>query len=131
MYIDPIFKLPVDVKIKIDNIGGPSAGTMFALGIIDKLTPEDEANGVVIAGTGTMDVDGKVGPIGGIRLKLMGARNDGARWFIAPAEDCNEVVGHIPGGLHVVKVSTLHEARSAMVAIGAGRGGSLPTCSAG
>ena len=131
VYIDPTFKLPVDVKIKIENIGGPSAGTMFALGIIDKLTPEDEANGVVIAGTGTMDVDGKVGPIGGIRLKLMGARNDGARWFIAPAGDCDEVVGHIPGGLHVVKVSTLHEARLAMVAIGAGRGGSLPTCSSG
>jgi len=52
----------VDVSIEIENIGGPSAGTMFALGIIDKLTSEDEANGEVIAGTGTMSPEGTVGP---------------------------------------------------------------------
>ncbi|HEY5514785.1 MAG TPA: PDZ domain-containing protein [Pengzhenrongella sp.] len=126
--IDPVFDLPVHVTIKIDDIGGPSAGTMFALGIIDKLTPEDEANGVVIAGTGTMDVNGKVGRIGGIQQKLAGAWRDGAAWFIAPAGDCDEVVGHVPGRLRVVKVETLHDARAAMEAIGSGRGASLPTC---
>lgn len=128
VYIDPQFDLPVDVSIKIDDIGGSSAGMMFALGIIDKLTPEDEANGAVIAGTGTMDAVGRVGAIGGIQQKLAGARRDGAEWFLAPAANCDEVVGHVPDGLRVVKVETLHEAREAVVAIGAGQGDDLPTC---
>ncbi|MEN0129403.1 MAG: S16 family serine protease [Brevundimonas sp.] len=128
IYIDPAFDMPVDIEISIDGIGGPSAGTMFALGIIDKMTKADEANGVVIAGTGTMDVSGDVGPIGGIRQKLEGARRDGATWFLAPASNCNEVVGHVPDGLKVAKIATLHEAREAMTAIGAGKGATLPTC---
>ncbi|MCG2801996.1 MAG: PDZ domain-containing protein [Cellulomonas sp.] len=130
VYIDPTFDPPVDVKISIDGIGGPSAGTMFALGIIDRMTPQDEANGQVIAGTGTIDVTGAVGEIGGIRQKLAGAGRDGATWFLAPSGNCAEVVGHVPDGLRVVAVSTLHEAREAVVAIGAGDGGSLPTCTA-
>ncbi len=129
--IDPTFTFPVKVDISIEGIGGPSAGTMFALGIVDKLTPADEANGAHIAGTGTMDVTGEVGPIGGIRQKLVGARRDGAAWFLAPADNCNEVVGHVPAGLRVVKISTLADAVAAMTAIGAGNGGSLPTCTAG
>jgi PDZ domain-containing protein len=123
------FDFPVDVSIQIENIGGPSAGTMFALGIIDRMTPEDEVNGQVIAGTGTMDLAGQVGPIGGIRQKLDGALRDGATWFLAPADNCEEVVGHVPDGLQVAKVSTLAEARAAMVAIGDGEGSTLPTCS--
>jgi PDZ domain-containing protein len=130
VYIDPTFDLPVDVTIKIDQIGGSSAGTMFALGIIDKMTPEDEADGQVIAGTGTMDLNGAVGPIGGIRQKMAGALRDGADWFLAPASNCDEVVGHVPDGLTVVKIATLHEAREAVAAIGAGEAGDLPTCTA-
>ena len=126
--VDTTFDFPVDVDIQIEDIGGPSAGTMFALGIIDKLTPQDEANGQVIAGTGTMDTTGTVGPIGGIRQKLNGALRDGASWFLAPAANCDEVVGHVPDGLRVVKVATLAEAYDAVVAIGAGDGDSLPTC---
>lgn len=129
--INPTFSPPIDVKIKIDDIGGSSAGTMFALGIIDKLTPDDEVNGQVVAGTGTMDISGDVGPIGGIRQKLVGARRDGATWFLAPADDCAEVVGHVPDGLRVVRIATLHEAREAIVAIGAGTADALPTCTAG
>ena len=128
LFIDPTFDFPVDVSIKIDDIGGPSAGTMFALGIIDRLTPEDEANGKVIAGTGTIDLTGDVGPIGGIQQKLLGARRDGARWFLAPAANCTEVVGHVPSGLTVLKVATLHEARKAVVAIGDGTAASVPRC---
>lgn len=128
--IDPSFDLPVDVSIKIDDIGGPSAGMMFALGIVDKLTPEDEAHGAVIAGTGTIDVDGAVGEIGGIRQKFYGAQRDGATWFLAPRANCKDVLGAVPSGLHVVKVSTLHEARQAVEAIGAGKGSTLPTCTA-
>lgn len=128
VFIDPTFDLPVDVTISIDDIGGPSAGTMFALGIVDKMTPEDEANGKDIAGTGTIDVTGEVGPIGGIRQKLAGAERDGATWFLAPASNCDEVVGHVPDGLRVVRISTLHEAREAITAIGAGTAADLPTC---
>jgi PDZ domain-containing protein len=129
IFIDPTFHPPIDVKISIDNIGGPSAGTMFALGIVDLLTPADEAGGQVIAGTGTISITGDVGAIGGIRQKMAGAVRDGARWFLAPTSNCAEVVGHVPHGLHVVKVSTLHEAREAVAAIGAGKGETLPTCS--
>jgi Lon-like protease len=128
VFIDPAFDMPVDITISIEGIGGPSAGTMFALGIIDKMTKQDEANGVVIAGTGTIDVSGQVGPIGGIRQKLEGARRDGAAWFLAPASNCGEVVGHVPDGLHVAKITTLNDAREAMTAIGAGKGESLATC---
>ena len=130
VYIDPSFDPPVDVSIRIDQIGGSSAGTMFALGIIDKLTPEDEADGEVIAGTGTMDLNGAVGPIGGVRQKMAGALRDGADWFLAPADNCAEVVDHVPDGLRVVRIETLHEAREAVEAIGAGDAADLPTCTA-
>ncbi|GIJ00395.1 hypothetical protein Slu03_27720 [Sediminihabitans luteus] len=128
VYLDQQFDLPVDVQIQIEDIGGPSAGTMFALGIIDKLTPEDEANGHVIAGTGTMSVDGQVGAIGGIRQKLYGAQRDGATWFLAPTSNCNEVVGNVPDGMHVTAVSTLTEALAAVTAIGQDDTDGLPTC---
>lgn len=128
VFIDPAFDMPVEVTISIDDIGGPSAGTMFALGIIDKMTPEDEANGKDIAGTGTIDVTGEVGPIGGIRQKLAGSVRDGATWFLAPAANCDEVVDHVPDGLRVVRIETLHEAREAITAIGAGAADDLPTC---
>jgi PDZ domain-containing protein len=128
VFIDPRYDFPVDVSIEIENIGGPSAGTMFALGIIDKLTPEDEANGQIIAGTGTMSPEGTVGPIGGIEQKLYGAVRDDAEWFLAPAGNCDQVVGNVPDGLNVVKVATLAEARDAVEQIGRGEGGDLPTC---
>ncbi|WP_370375372.1 PDZ domain-containing protein [Isoptericola sp. b515] len=128
--IDPVYDFPVDVTIQIEDIGGPSAGTMFALGIVDLLTPEDELGGVVMAGTGTMDVDGRVGPIGGIEQKMYGALRDGATWFLAPSDNCPQVVGHVPDGLDVVSVGTLAEARDAMEAIGAGETSDLPSCEA-
>jgi PDZ domain-containing protein len=126
--IDPTFDMPVDVRIQIENVGGPSAGTMFALGIINTLTEVDETGGVPIAGTGTMDLDGNVGPIGGIAQKMVGARDDDAEWFLAPVDNCGEVVGAEPRGLGVVAVATLAEARAAVEAIGAGDGDTLRTC---
>ena len=127
--IDPTFHFPFSVTISIDGIGGPSAGTMFALGIVDKLTPADKTNGQRIAGTGTIDVTGQVGAIGGIRQKMVGAARAGATWFLAPKSNCDEVAGHVPAGLRVVAVSTLKDAVTAMTAIGAGTGSTLPTCS--
>jgi PDZ domain-containing protein len=129
IYITPDFDFPFDVKIQIENIGGPSAGMMFALGIIDTLTPGDLTGGKDIAGTGTIDADGTVGPIGGIRQKLVGARRAGADYFLAPADNCNEVVGHVPDGLHIVKVGTLDQARTDVEAIAKGDTSGLAGCS--
>lgn len=117
-----------DVSMHIEDIGGPSAGMMYALGLVDKLTPENETNGVTVAGTGTIDKTGNVGAIGGIDLKMIGALQDGATWFLAPEENCDEVVGHVPNGLRDVKVSTLEEAYTALVKIGKGEADSLPHC---
>lgn len=118
------------VSMHVDSIGGPSAGMMYTLGLIDKLTPADESGGKTIAGTGTIDKKGDVGRIGGIRLKMLGAKRDGATWFLAPADNCGEVAGNVPDGLRDVKVSTLDEAYRALVAIGKGQGDDLPHCEA-
>ncbi|NTV38730.1 MAG: PDZ domain-containing protein [Demequinaceae bacterium] len=127
--IDPTFDLPIHVKVDIDRVGGPSAGMMFALAIMDKLTPEDELRGAKIAGTGEIYVDGKVYPIGGIRYKLDGARAAGAEYFLAPVDNCPDVMGHIPAGLSVYAVNDLTDAYDAIVAIGQGKTEGLPTCS--
>jgi Lon-like protease len=124
-------RFPFTVKIQLTNVVGPSAGLMFALGIVDKLTPGDLTGGRQIAGTGEIGSDGTVSPIGGIGEKMMGARHVGATWFLAPADNCDEVVGRVPAGLRVVKVSTLHGAREAVEAIASGgsAAAALPSCS--
>lgn len=118
------------VTMHVDSIGGPSAGMMYTLGLIDKLTPANESGGKTIAGTGTIDKDGKVGRIGGIALKMLGAKRDGATWFLAPASNCSDVAGRVPDGLRDVKVATLDEAYQALVAIGKGQADDLPHCEA-
>jgi PDZ domain-containing protein len=128
VFLDPKFTFPFTVKIDIPDVSGPSAGMVFALGIIDTLTPGDLTGGKRIAGTGTIDADGTVGPIGGIQQKLVGARQAGADYFLAPSVNCDEVRGHVPDGLQVVRVSTLTDARRAMEAIAGNRAGSLPAC---
>ncbi|MBG6054709.1 PDZ domain-containing protein [Salinibacterium sp. CAN_S4] len=123
------YDFPIDVRIQLENVGGPSAGMMFALGIIDKLTEGELNGGENIAGTGTISGSGEVGPIGGIQQKLYGARSAGASWFLAPASNCNEVTGHIPDGLTVFSIATLDEALDALTAIESGTStSSLPTC---
>ena len=123
------FTFPFEVKISLDKVGGPSAGMMFALGILDTVTPGDLTGGKHIAGTGTITPDGAVGPIGGIAQKMQGARSGGATLFLAPAANCDDVVGHIPDGLQVVKVETLAEARKAVELAASGDDTSgLPAC---
>jgi len=122
------FVFPTKVSINAGDVGGPSAGMMFSLAIYDKLTPGSLTGGLKIAGTGTINSVGQVGPIGGIQQKLVGAKRGGAAWFLAPADNCNEVVGHVPEGLKVVKVATFTEARDAVKAIAAKNTTSLPTC---
>lgn len=125
------FVFPIQVTIQLNNVGGPSAGMMFALGIIDKLTPGQLNAGKHIAGTGTIDAEGNVGAIGGIRQKMWGAVDAGATYFLAPDTNCDEVVGHIPSGLRVFSVKTLDDSLTVLDAVRAGTSlDKLPTCTA-
>ena len=114
------YTFPIDVTIQLENVGGPSAGQMFALGIIDKLTSGNLNGGKDVAGTGTITAQGEVGPIGGIRQKMWGARSSGAQYFLAPAENCDEVTGHIPPGLTVFAVKTLDDSLADLKVVAAG-----------
>lgn len=122
------YRAEFPIVFALDDIGGPSAGMMFALAIVDKLTPEDLTGGGHVAGTGTIDPTGAVGAIGGIRQKLAGARGAGATLFLMPEVHCEEAAGHVPDGLTVVPVTTLQGALDALAAWRAGE--SLPTCPA-
>ncbi len=115
------YDFPFRVEIKLQDVGGPSAGMMFALGIIDEITPGKLNGGKHVAGTGTITADGEVGPIGGIRQKLYGAKDAGATVFLAPADNCDEVVGHVPDGLDVYKVATLDQAVTDLQTIASGK----------
>ncbi|MFC9622129.1 PDZ domain-containing protein [Streptomyces sp. NPDC056930] len=122
---------PFRIDIKLADVGGPSAGLMFSLGIIDKLTPTDLTGGKFIAGTGTIDDKGKVGPIGGINMKLVGARDAGARYFLTPNDNCKAAASDTPSGLTLVKVKTIDDAKKSLEKIRAGDTADLPSCSAG
>jgi PDZ domain-containing protein len=120
--------------IKIDNnvgrsVGGPSAGTMFALAIYDKLTPGSLTGGKKIAGTGEMTPDGTVGPIGGVRQKMAGAANDGATIFLVPAANCAEAADGDDHGLELVKVTKLDDAISSLEALAKDPKAKVPSCS--
>jgi len=117
-----------EVRISLDEVGGPSAGLMFALGIVDKLTPEPLADGRTVAGTGSIDASGGVGPIGGIRQKLIAAREIGASVFLVPADNCREAAGQAPEGLELVRVETLAGAVEGLTALSEGR--EPPRCTA-
>jgi PDZ domain-containing protein len=120
------YAFPFSVKIRVGEIGGPSAGLMFALGIIDKLTPDNLTHGKFIAGTGVISVNGAVGPIGGIQQKMAGARQAGATIFLTPAANCPDTAGAVPAGMRLIKVSTLGGAVSALSSLAAG--GQVPSC---
>lgn len=122
----PTYKFPFNVKINLSDIGGPSAGMMFALGIIDKLTPDNLTGGKFIAGTGEIEANGAVEPIGGIQQKMAGARSAGATIFLTPAANCVNTNGAVPSGLRLVKVSSLAQAVSDLQAIKAGK--PVPSC---
>ena len=119
--IDINYSADYGIEFGVTGVGGPSAGTMFAIGIIDKLTPGALTKGKTIAGTGTIDPKGNVGEIGGIQQKLIGARDAGAVLFLAPQSNCKDVVGHIPNGLTVAAVSTLDEAMAAINTFNSGK----------
>ncbi|MDF3297988.1 YlbL family protein [Streptomyces tropicalis] len=121
---------PFTIDIKLADVGGPSAGLMFSLGIYDKLTPGSLTGGKFVAGTGTIDDDGKVGPIGGIDMKTVGARDKGAQYFLTPADNCAAAAKDTPAGLTLVKVGTIGDALGALKDIRTGRTADLPKCTA-
>jgi Lon-like protease len=120
------YVFPFPVTITIGNIGGPSAGLIFALGIIDKITPDNLTGGRFIAGTGEIEANGTVDPIGGIQQKMAAAQAAGATVFLAPAGNCRDTAGAVPAGLRVVKVSSLSGAIKALQELKAGK--RAPAC---
>lgn len=125
------YTFPFQIDIKLADVGGPSAGLMFTLGLIDRLTPGDMTGGEFVAGTGTINEEGEVGPIGGIAMKTIGARENGAEYFLTPADNCATASEHIPDGLTLVKVRTLDDAVDALEDIREGRTSELPSCEKG
>lgn len=120
------YEFPIDVEIALEDVGGPSAGLIFALGVIEKLSATDLTGGQVVAGTGTITANGDVGSIGGIRHKMYGALDDGATLFLAPAGNCNDVRGHVPEGLTVIPVVNLSDAVESLALAAAGK--PTPAC---
>jgi PDZ domain-containing protein len=125
------YEAAFDIEFADSNVGGPSAGMMFSLGIIDMLTEGQLNGGKHVAGTGTIDPEGNVGPIGGIQQKMVGALEAGAGLMLAPQDNCVDVVGNIPGGLTVVPVSTLSQARDTVEKWVADPDAQFPQCGDG
>lgn len=121
----------VKVDLELADIGGPSAGLLFSLGIVDKLGGDgsggDLTGGRNIAGTGTITSDGKVGEVGGVPLKTQAARRDGATVFLVPKGECSQAQAELPDGLRLVPVTTLKDAVQALQAL-AQKGGKVPSC---
>jgi PDZ domain-containing protein len=123
MGISGVDRADVNFKttIHLQDVGGPSAGLIFSLAIVDRLTGDDLAGGKPIAGTGEIDVKGNVGPIGGITFKLVAASEDGAKTFLVPADNCAEAKADPPAGLQLVKVENLSGAVQALKDLKAGK----------
>jgi PDZ domain-containing protein len=129
--IQPVYHFPFKVSVHIDqNIGGPSAGLMFALSIYDTLTPGSLTGGAVVAGTGEIDGLGNVGEIGGIQQKIAGARHDGAQLFLVPPANCAEAITSNHGSMRLAKAATLKSAIASVTAWGKNHDAPLPQCTA-
>ncbi|MTE20914.1 PDZ domain-containing protein [Streptomyces sp. TRM43335] len=122
---------PFEIDIELADVGGPSAGLMFALGIVDKLSEEDLTGGEFVAGTGTIDGEGEVGPIGGIGMKTIAARDKGAKYFLTPEANCEAAARDVPEGLTLVRVGSLDDALEALEHVRSGNTDALPSCAAG
>lgn len=122
----------VEIDLQLENVGGPSAGLLFTLGVIAKLDGDGRGDsltgGRTIAGTGTIDADGDVGPVGGVPLKTQAAARDGATVFLVPEAECADAQTDLPEGLRLVPVSDLDSALDALKALD--DGGSVPACPA-
>ena len=112
---------PFDVDIAVADVGGPSAGLMLTLGILDLVGEEDLTGGAVVAGTGTIDAEGAVGPIGGVQLKMVSAGKIGADLFLVPAGNCEDALAAPRTGLTLARVASLDDALAALADLRAGR----------
>jgi PDZ domain-containing protein len=112
---------PFDVDIQVEDVGGPSAGLMLTLGILDLVGDDDLTGGALVAGTGTIDAEGQVGPIGGIPLKMVAAREIGAQLFLVPAGNCAEALSAPDPGYPLARVADLDDALTALADFEAGR----------
>ena len=127
----PGFTFPFKVNVDIgEGIGGPSAGLLFSLGIYDTLTPGSLTDGKVVAGTGTIDPDGNVGPIGGIQQKIAAARDAKAKIFLVPPDNCDEALGGARGDMELVKATTLDDAIQSIEKWTKDPNADLPKCEA-
>ncbi|WP_233580898.1 hypothetical protein [Streptomyces triticirhizae] len=122
----------VEVELNLSDVGGPSAGLLFSLGVVALLDGDgsggDLTGGEVIAGTGTIDAEGRVGAVGGVPLKTHAARNDGATVFLVPRDECSAAEGNAPDGLRLVPVETLEGAVDSLRALASGDEGAVPSC---
>ena len=109
-----------DIKISLGDVGGPSAGLMFALAVVDKLSPGALTGGRFVAGTGAIDATGDVSPIGGIPFKMEAARDAGATVFLVPDQNCTEAAANAPAGLQLVRVTGLADAVHQLEALDTG-----------
>lgn len=116
----------VKVTLRLADVGGPSAGLMLSLGVIDKLDTTELTGGRTIAGTGTITAAGTVGAVGGVPLKMQAAERDGATVFLVPKDECPDATVARPAGLRLVPVTNLNGALSALSALRTG--GKVPSC---
>ncbi|WP_107115540.1 S16 family serine protease [Streptomyces specialis] len=120
----------VTVELDLGDVGGPSAGLLLSLGIVDLLAGDGEGGdltgGRVVAGTGTIDPDGTVGAVGGVPLKTRGAGRDGATVFLVPRDECSDASVDLPEGLRLIPVATLEDAVDSLRALNAGE--PVPSC---
>jgi PDZ domain-containing protein len=122
----------VKVTLHLADIGGPSAGLLFSLGIVDKLDGAGRAGdltgGRIVAGTGTIEADGKVGAVGGVSLKTQAAARDGATVFVVPKDECAEAKAELPDGMRLIPVTALDDAVTSLRALAQGQEARVPSC---
>ena len=104
------FDFPFEIDIKTGNVGGPSAGLMMALNVYNNLIPEDITNSMIVAGTGTIEIDGSVGPVGGIKQKIIAAKRAGAELILVPVANFEEARQYRTDKTAIVAVDTFKEA---------------------
>ncbi len=104
------FDFPFEVDIKTGNVGGPSAGLMMALNVYNNLIPDDITNSLIIAGTGTIEIDGSVGPVGGIKQKVIAAKRAGSQLILVPTANFEEAFPLSTDETAIVAVNTFEEA---------------------
>ncbi|MET9723030.1 S16 family serine protease [Streptomyces zaomyceticus] len=122
----------VKVSLHLADIGGPSAGLLFSLGIVDKLDGDgdggDLTGGGIVAGTGTIEADGTVGAVGGVSLKTQAASRDGATVFLVPKAECSDAQAELPKGMRLVPVTALSDAVASLRALEQGQESKVPSC---